>query len=260
MKTLQICGLALLLHLPISGAIVVEASRFLIDSDSGVNPTLNIVDESGGNSNSILLVGVTADSSSSLPASDVTLSWSGGSNIAGTQLITDSGPSNTQTSLWAFDIGNVAAGETVTFNNASSAAREVFSLLQVSGATLAGAETVAFGSNNGNATSASLSFSSLQNDAFVFGVANWRNNSRSITGNSANIDSISGANINNRGHMYMLDTAAQASSSTYSFNVNSDSDGIAFSAVALNAIPEPSSVLLLGLATLGLTLGLRRRS
>jgi hypothetical protein len=116
-----------------AGVIAVEASyQEVLNGDTSVD--LDIVA-----SDDVVLLFSLSRRNSLGPA--VTLDWSGGTGDAVTQLVAVSTATNRSNSIYAIELGDIAANETVTFNFASDG-RAAGTLVQLSGAALTGVKTV----------------------------------------------------------------------------------------------------------------------
>lgn len=249
--------------LPARAGIVLESSKFL-NHQNNSGATFDIVDESGSNSSSILLVGIGQRRRSVVPTSEITLSWSGGSDQTGTILTSDVLVDVTN-SIFAFDLGNVAGPEQITINNLDSDGfRETFSIIQVSGATLDGVIVSSAKGTGGSDNSITTGLTGVTAGAFVFGIGINRSNNPSFDRTIGPSDA-SGYSENGspQGSFYTYDLGSAGGDVTVGYQLTSDPERMVMSAVALGVaqtVPEPNSLLLaIGFSSLSIISRRRRR-
>jgi len=262
MKITSSLLLALLLALAslssLNGAIIIESSALNKNSDDS-DLTFNLVDESGGNTSSILLVGVSARLFST-PASfdEITIDYGGSTDVSGILLgAKNEVVANNGTVIYGFDLGNVSGSQIITINNTSSQTTdEVFTVFQLSGATLSGYIANGSSGNPGSPFQMTTTLDGVESGSFVFAVGSDRQG-RPYEGAIGTSDS-DGSVTPNRGASYLYDLNSVGGNLTVGFDW--DGDGLkTVSAVAIVDIPEPGvSALLGGFFALGFVM-LRRR-
>jgi hypothetical protein len=240
--------------------IVVESQQLDIQNmhdASSIGITLS--DESTPNTSSILLVATSFRFSDTL-STDVTLTRGGNTFTADLFDSSYFGGNGVGNAIYAFNLGDASAGEGVTLNNISTdAARETFTALQISGATLTGAQ---FASAGINANSISTTFASdLDSGSFTIWAAG-NVSKRSLSSViPSDVNNVSNWNAGAAGNNHAAGWAYNGTLSgptTVGFNMNSDGN-TSLIALNLQVVPEPSTyALLFGGLSLGIIL-IRRR-
>jgi len=228
----------------------------------GATASINLVDETGGNSSSVLVV-ATSHRFSDVSIGEVTMDRGGSTGIVANSF--DSAyTSNIGSAIYLFDLGNVTGGESITLNNVSTGtARETFTVFQLSGVDLSAVQFVT-GAHNGNVFSSAFT-EDLDAGSFTLWTAANRSN-RSLdaviptvtsTPPSEDFNSLVAAAGGNHSVYWAYDNGL---SGTTSVGFDLSSDG-ATSLVGVNlvAIPEPGTLTLVGIAGIGLLAALRRR-
>lgn len=246
-------------------SIIVETGNLLLDIQNMhtvANTSFNLVDETGGNTSSVLLVAATHRYEATKPLSDVTLTRGG--STAQADLFAASFHSSDSNangiSFYAFDLGNATAGESVTLNNLSTiGARETFTVLQISGARLSDALFTS-GSRNGNTFSSSFA-SNLDAGSFTFWIAG-NVSKRTLTSVTPEDPDNFGSDPNAAGSNYGVHWAydgALSGATTVGFTIGGDGS-TQLGAINLQPVPEPAThALLLGSMALGFIVLRRRR-
>jgi len=247
MKVTASLLLALASLTSLNGAIILETSALNFNSDDS-DMSFDLVDETGGNTSSILLVGVSARLFSSGSLDVFTIDYGTSTDVAGTLLGAENEfAANNGTVIYGFDLGNVSGPQSITINNTSTQTTdEIFTVFQLSGATLSGYIANGEGDNYGSPYQATTTLNGVQSGSFVFAVGSDRQN-RVYEGAIGASDS-DGSTAPNRAASYLYDLDSAGGNLTVGFDW--DDDGIkTVSAVAiapLAPIPEPGTFALIG--------------
>jgi len=194
-------------------------------------------------------------------ATPITLSWSGGSSIPVTQLVTENlNDNNRSSTIFGISLGTVSAAETVTFNFGSSDGRAAASAIQLTGATLAGYQG-ATNEASGSQTDFTASLSNVTAGSLVFGFGASTNRDATFAFDS--VDATQTRISTNRDayqSAYALNSLAGDVDFVLDLTTPNGGDYVNMAAVAIAPIPEPSTyALLLGGLSLGILMIRRRK-
>jgi len=235
-------AIALLLAPALHAAVMLEASDLNVSTTAGTR-SLNLQ----AATDTVLLVGVTGEGSD---ATAVTFDPAG-TNQAMT-LIDSNGFSGMFAGVWGIELGAVSAGS-VDFSISGGAA---YSVVQLSDATLTGA--LSDNAGNDNQSTISNTINGIPSGSFVFSVISNAQQSQGINSSSYDSSDEVGANNYNFAYGYSSDVSGDQ---TYTWNNPAPSSlrDNALVTVAISPIPEPASLALLGLGSLLVISGRRKR-
>jgi len=234
-------------------AVIVENSSTLNQSSGTI--TLNAA------SNSVLLVAVSAQDPSASP--EVTLDPGGSATVYTTLAVSQTQVGkNVIAAIFAIDLGTVSAG-TLDFEVNALGGNQVVSAFQLSNAALPAADTATATTAN-LTTGLDASFTGLAAGSMIFAVAHaaqGQNGLPTVTGTptptfTASLDRSSFLSSS----MGMGYTTGVSGDASLSISGTDTTDGAALAAVAIAPIPEPASLALLGLGSLLIVGGRRKRA
>ena len=248
MKKSPILFSALLLSVSlVRGAVVtLESFSSVWDADGGTPNTASLTLEAANNT--VLLAAITYEQSDI--TSGVVFDPSG-SNQGMTQLISNVGNNNgndVYTAIYGLELGTVSAGSIDVTLSTSSSQKNAMSLFQLSNASLTDYETTVDDTYNSQSNPLTASFTGLDTGSFVLA---------SVAAKKAGISFTSGGNASagnttNTGwenhHQLFSYLENQSGSVSMTFTGDDSSDETTLAAVGIAAIPEPSSLVLVGLA------------
>jgi len=121
MKTTLLALLACFSLSMVKGATINIESSTLNNNSDDSDLLFNLVDETGGNTSSILLVGVSARLFNSGSFDEITIDYGTSTDVSGTLLGAENEfAGNNGTVIYGFDLGNVSGPQSITINNTST--------------------------------------------------------------------------------------------------------------------------------------------
>jgi hypothetical protein len=236
-----------------SGAIIVESSGTPLSGQHNISSfNYGLVDETGGNSSSLLLVGVTAQNGTP-SATTVQIDTGGGATNADFSIF-DSG--NGVAGWWVFDLGDVTAGNITILNDTANLGRETYTVLQLSGASASGL----IADTKDEATDTNTIFQTeLENVAAgsFLATLGFRDNNQNPAGWSVigPSDVMANGQFNNS---WFYSSANNLAGGTFNtgFNVPANGQNTDLAAIAIaplvETVPEPLSVAVWSVVAVGL--------